>query len=186
MPRNVTVSTVGDQDTIHLSFLPNKVICINISEFDTDIDVDDLTTIHHENIVGEILTISTLLNRIGILKAQAEKDLKDFALEHDILIAETRKRLRAKALGEGVRATYLEKHLADEIRIDQGIILSEKTLTRKQYEFAVIESIFWAVKSKDDKLNKMSDKLTPIEMESQIIEGVINQMLITSSDKLIK
>lgn len=184
-PRNATISSVGQQEQIALD-INDKIVVIKFGEFDSDIDADDITTIDYSNLVGEMLTVSTLLNRVGLLKAQCEKDLKDARFNHDVLAAETRHRERKQALADGVKATYLEKHVADIVTIDKGIALSQKTIHRLEFELEVLNSLYWSVKSKDDKLQHLSAHVTPQDMEERIIEGVVNQMYVRLHEKHIK
>ena len=47
-------------------------LVLKYEKFEETIDVDDLTRIHYENLFGEVVSVSALLNRVGILKAEAE------------------------------------------------------------------------------------------------------------------
>ena len=67
--------------------LKEKVIVLNYEEFDPDVDVDDLTKVHYENLFGDMVTVSTLLNKVGILKADFENKLSEEKLEFDIYVA---------------------------------------------------------------------------------------------------
>ena len=47
-----------------------------------------------------------------------------------------------------------------------------------------INSLYWSAKSKDDKLNKLSEKLRPDDFNKEIIEGKLNGISIKSTNKL--
>ncbi|NCB03017.1 MAG: hypothetical protein EOM67_12745, partial [Spirochaetia bacterium] len=52
----------------------DKIIVLKQEEFDTDINMDDITQIQYDNLYGEIVTVSALMNRIGILKAMVDNE----------------------------------------------------------------------------------------------------------------
>ena len=79
---------------IHIDSQPLELV---MADFDSEIDVDEITSIDYSNLFGEAVTISTLLNRIGILKARAEAIYAEKKLEFDIYEAIQRKRLRREA-----------------------------------------------------------------------------------------
>jgi len=49
-----------------------------------------------------------------------------------------------------------------------------------------VNTLYWSAKSKDNKLDKMTDKLRPEEFQSEILDGTINGVVIKTSEKLIK
>ena len=46
-----------------------KTITLTQSDIDSDIDMDEVTQINYSNLYGEMVTVSALLNKLGILKA---------------------------------------------------------------------------------------------------------------------
>jgi len=180
--RNSIISSIGDAETIQITTFQDKVVTLHFSEFDTDIDVDELLTIHHHNIVGEIVTMPVLLNKIGLLRAQASDDYRDYEHDHKVLNADRSNYHRKAALAEGVRATNLDKEVKDRVTMDKAIQASFKTLLRLQRDMEFVESLYWAVKSKDDKVNKLGGNLTPRDMARELAEGRINLMMIQIRD----
>ena len=79
----------------------DKIYKFSWTPFDIDIDMDELTTVHHWNLIAEILTLPTLLNKINQLKADAESALRRYKLDHDILEAQKTEEYR-KSLIEKV------------------------------------------------------------------------------------
>ena len=65
----------------------NKIITFFHQPFDAEVDMDQLTMIHYYNLVGEIITIPTLMNRVGVLKAEADNAVRETKLAHKILEA---------------------------------------------------------------------------------------------------
>ena len=98
-------------------------ITLETKDFGENIDVDDLLSIHYENIPGEVITIAVLLNRIGLLKAQAEGEAKNAKLNLEISESKFKKELRREA---SINGNYFT--------IDgQRIKMSEKSLEESMY-----------------------------------------------------
>ena len=67
---------------------------IEFQEFEDEIDVDELMTIHYENLVGEIITFPVVVNRLGLLLADAERALAETKLNCEIMEAKVREEIR--------------------------------------------------------------------------------------------
>lgn len=59
-----------------------------------EIDVDDLMAIHYDNLVGEIITFPVVVNRLGLLLADAERSLAETKLNCAIVEAKLREEIR--------------------------------------------------------------------------------------------
>lgn len=172
--------------TVHLN---DKIINIHFDEIDTDLDADDLTRIHYENLYGEMVTVSVLLNRMGLLKAEAQNALSEADLDYRIYKAQIAEMYRKNGVGQtaGGKVKYPTKDEVDNLTIqDVGVQNRKKIAIRKQKEFDYMDALYWAVQSKDRKLNKLIEKIVPSEFEKQLVEGKINGMFVSVSEKLIK
>ena len=69
-------------------------IDLETTPFDSTIDVDDLTLVHYDNLAGEAMTIPTLLNKVGLLKVEAESIAKKSEQIKKRYIANFKKDLR--------------------------------------------------------------------------------------------
>lgn len=167
--------------TLHLE---DMVITFFWEEFDGDIDVDDMTKIHYENLFGDAVTVSTLLNRIGLLRNSAEhiQDVKKQEME--IYEAELDERLRKNAASAGEKIT--EKQIEKKITKDKGYVTKKKNYLSAKRDFQNLETIYWGVQSKDKKLEVLMKGTTPKEFEEGIIEGKINSILINKQEKRYK
>lgn len=174
--------------------LESKVLVLSFLEFDTDIDVEDLTRIHYENIFGELVTVSALLNRVGIIKADYEHIVKNHRFETDIYRAELEERFRReltiktpKVRSEGMN---IEKPSSTEVSNNAYLDPIFQNKMKKQYrlekELAYIDSLYWAIQSKDKKLQGILKGITPKEFESEIVEGIVNGFFVDSVENLIK
>ena len=99
----------------------DKTIVLHSPDTDEDIELDEVTTINYSNLYGEAVTISALLNKVGMWKAEYERKAKEAKLYCDVFVSQLKKKYRREALknhgqvsvdGEAVKLT--EKGL-DEI-----------------------------------------------------------------------
>ena len=67
---------------------------IEFQEFEEEIGVDDLMTIHYDNLVGEVITFPVIVNRLGLLLADAERSLAETKLTCEIMEAKIREEVR--------------------------------------------------------------------------------------------
>ncbi|NCU25778.1 hypothetical protein EOM86_03555 [Candidatus Nomurabacteria bacterium] len=171
--------------------LVNKIISLRYDDSVLDeIDIDDTVNIDYSNIVGELLTFSVIMNRIGILKAEAWNAYQNKKLELEIYRArcaeESRKRLTTVKIDEGGRGRDA-KPTKDEV--ENAVILDSvyqsklRGVYRAEKDHANIESLYWAAKSKDDKLNVFGKSLTPEDMERDLVDKVVNNISIKGHSK---
>jgi len=161
------------QIIIHLD---NKPVTLNFKDFDDELDIDQLMKIDHSNLYGEAVTISALLNHVGILKAQQERVYAEKKLESDIYEAELKQSIRKSAVASGEKIT--ENGVSEKIDSDPGIVIKRKNVINAKYNLEVLDSLFWSVKSKDQKLNNLIKGVTPAELYNELVEGTINNILI--------
>lgn len=154
-----------------------KLIVLKYRDFDTDVDLDAVTQIDYSNLYGEIVTISSLLNRIGILKADVENAYTEFKLEVDIFESQKRKDIIRESLAIGNKKPS-ESVLEDEINTNAEVIAMRKRLNELQRDLNYIDAVYWAVQSKDKKLSVLMKGVTPEEFAEGIIEGTVNTFYI--------
>jgi len=169
--------------------LRNKTVVLTIEPFDSDIDVDEMVKIHYHNIMGELLTCSVLLNRVGIMLADVSEILAETKLDFDIFSAQVNEEQR-KNLEFANEKGVIKKPTIDEItsaivRLPQYKI-KKLNLIKVQKNHDVINSWYWAVKDKSEKLNKMTDKLRPEDFERDLLEEKINGVMLKNFEKAIK
>jgi len=173
--------------------LGGKTISLQFTEFDSEVDVDDLTQIHYSNLIGEILTIPVLLNKVGLLKAEMENSLREATLELDIYEAKHselyRKQLSISdhdSKGNARIKKPTQAEVEHAVLLDKGYQNEKKRHIRIQKESDYISALYRAISSKDQKINKISEKLRPEEFENELVEGVVNTIMIKKHEKLIK
>lgn len=163
----------------------NKVFKLRVKEFDTELDIDDLLVIDINNPLGDIITFPVLFNRIGLLKADQQQIVSRAKMELNIyeanLMEQKRKSLvvwsvDSKGEKKGKWPTVAE--VENAVKTDLGYQNEQKKYFRKQRDLDVIDSLYWSAKSKDGKLDRISEKLRPEEFSTEILEEEINGVLI--------
>jgi len=169
----------------HFIEVGKNIYHLKSTPFDPEIDMDDLTRIHYDNLVGEVLTIATLMNKVGLLKADVDNEYREQALKVKILEAE-----RSEYYREGLSTNDGKKTKKPTIaEVDNAVITDpevqshKRQLFKSQKQSEQIDSLYWAVKSKEMKLNKFADNLTPDDFQGEILEGSINSVMIKRSEK---
>lgn len=180
------------RDSLQIPF-KTKTITLYFEEFEDDIDMDDLTKIDYTNLFAEIITIPSIMNRVGLWKALADNKYANYKL--DVAIYKSK-------LGQTARGSYKQSinskqetvnkektvaDVADEVMTDKRLKIKLKKLNRLQMEADFMDSLYWAIKSKETKLNKIGEKmnLSPEEFEKQLVTGKWNGILIKSKKNLI-
>lgn len=184
--------TLVEKEKISIE-LPNKMVVLTLEPFDTDVDMDDYTTIHHHNKVGEILTCSTALNRLGNLLADVEALLAEKELNFDIWYSQQEEHFRKALVKEitgmrgGVKiepATNTEIDHAIKRMKEYKVQMIDIITCKKNKEY--IKSFYWAVHGKNARLENISATLRPEEFEKEIVEEKINGVMIKLKEKAIK
>ena len=177
------MSGLYEQDSVKVS-LGDKTLVLKFRDFDTDIDIDQLTSIDYSNLHGEIVTVSALLNKVGILKTGVENELAILEMDEEILIAQKRKDFRklAQDLNEKLTIAILD----DKITLDEDIQKHRKAIILMKKTLGIVNSWYWGIQSKDKKLGVLMKGVTPEEFAKEITEGVINEILIKKVDNLIQ
>lgn len=167
---------------IHIDGRP---IALTMSDFDDEVNADDLTRINYENLYGDAVSVSALLNKVGTLRAKAESDYDLKKLEADFEESRLRKMFRREAIEndnhikiDGVRVKFTEKSLDDAVMLDGGLQVMKKNIAFAKEVFGKIDSLYWAVQSKDKKLNNLVSGLTQEELWNELVDGKINGILI--------
>lgn len=180
-------------ETVKIGF-KNKIILLNFEEFDEEIDVDELCKIDYSNLYAEFVTIAALMNRVGIWKAESENDHAEAKLARDIYCAETGARLRRTLKtettdykGNPKTKPATKDEIDDAVLLDTVVQNHYKKVIRLQKEYNYMDSLYWAIKSKEMKLNKLIEgmNITPEDFEKELIEGKYNGIIIKSRKKLI-
>lgn len=154
--------------------------------FDEDVDIDSLLKIDYSNLIGELVTFPVILNRFGILLAEAESQVAETKLNMDVYEAKTKERLR-------IELAEQNNGKAPTVEALNNAVVSNKAyqaMKRKYIEVVktrdYINSIFWAVKDKSDKISSLL-KQSEITLETDVMPERLNGIFIKKQNKqLIK
>lgn len=182
------------KETVKINF-NKKIISLKFEEFDSEIDVDELCKIDYSNIYAEFVTISALMNKVGIWMAQSENDFAEAKLDRNIAIAQKANHYRENLVREDQYANgtpktvYPTKDEVDSaVTLDPIIEKHQRRVIRLQKEASYMDSLYWAIKSKEKKLDKLIHgmNITPEGFEKELMEGKWNGIMIKLNEKLIK
>jgi hypothetical protein len=159
-----------------------QVVQINIGGFPEEINGDDLTSIDYTNLWAEIITIPTLINKIGILRAEAEAIVKEESLDLEYYEAQLGEDIKKEILLEGSKFSSAE--VERRIRRRPEWLVKQKNLIRKQRDLSYVESLYWSIKDKSKKLENMSYQITPSDLADEIVEQTINTISIKTKKSM--
>lgn len=185
---------MSEKTVLHIG---DKVVILMTTDINNfEIDADEYMKIDYSNIIGEMLTFPVLMNRIGIIRAEAYNALayQEFTLNifRAQLSEDYRKNNVSREKDHTGKRDKIIRPTKDEI---ENAVLgmseyqdqySDYLEAKKNYE--IIDSLYWAAKSKDKKLDAMgrSPNVFPEEHEIDIIENTVNGVLIKVRDKKFK
>ena len=164
----------------------DKAIVLISNDLKNELDMDAVTSIDHSNLYGEIATSSVLLNKVGLLRAQAESEYEAAKLEFSVHKAQLSTEIRRESIVNAGKVKVediglvklTESSLEDILIINPELNAMQKTLVKKKKYLAEIDSLYWALQSKDRKLNNLVPKVTPEEFLDNLVEGEINTFII--------
>ena len=168
--------------TVHFNNVP---VVLETSGFEGRVNIDRLTSIDYSNLYGEAVTVSALLNRVGMLRAEAEAELAEKKLEKEMYEADSKKLWRRQAnrnggkfIIDGDEVKMSEKALDEALMLDDKYVELCTEYIEAQKNFSLLDAINWAVQDKSRKLNNLLKPVTPTEFLSELIEGEVNSFLI--------
>lgn len=157
-----------------------KTIVFSHRGFSDEFDIESVLRIDVERLAIEILTFPVVLNRIGLLLAEADNAIKEAELDLEIWMAKEREKIRVDLIDNRVAGDKLTQ---DDMRYKQeaklkgsGMYLVKNKLffaAKKRRDF--VNSIFWSAKDKSDKLNHLASSLKGWKTLEQLLdEGLLN------------
>lgn len=174
----------------HIVHIDDKPVVLVYGDIDLTVDANSITLIDYSNIYGEAVTISCLLNRVGQLKAEAEKIFEEKKEERSYMEANLEKRWRMEASkGEGKFTVTDEFGVTGSMKLtdnsvkcailsDAGYKICKNNEIKAKRDLAYLDSLYWAVQDKSKKLNNFLPQVTPQEFWNEIIDGSINGIMI--------
>lgn len=167
---------------VHFNDVPVTLVT---NGFEDTVDIDKLTSIDYSNLYGEAVTVSALLNKVGLLRAEAERAVSEKKLEKEVYEADMKKGWRREANRNGGKFTIEDEEIKlSEKALDEALLLDEEyqklclEYIEAQKNFSVLDALQWSVQDKSKKLNNLLKPVTPQEFLSELVEGKVNSFLI--------
>lgn len=155
-------------------------------DFDEEVDIDSLLKIDYSNLIGEIVTFPVILNRFGLLLAEAESQVAETKLNLDVFEAKTKERLRVELAEQNNGKSPTVEALNNAVTSNKAYRAMKRKLIEVTKTRDYINSVFWAVKDKSDKISSLI-KQSDITLESEVMTDRLNGVLINKTNKqLIK
>jgi len=172
--------------TINVGNIP---IELQHDDFESVINVDDLTKIDTSNIFGEAVTADASANRIGLMQAELDSQLADLHLDRKILQGQIKEKLRAQASadkglytiivgGKEAKVKLTEKALETCFETDEDWIELSRKIIKKERMFNDLKSLYWSAQNKSRKLNGNIPSTVPEEFINDILGKTFNGILI--------
>lgn len=178
---------MAEPEIVPIDFGGGKIFMLKISNFEHTIDPDDILRIDHFNIIGEILTYSVIYNRVGNMKADMDNLVATSKMKLEVFEAECGELFRLEASADTTKVKKItEKEIENKVLMDEDFIEHKKAHLKLLRNQSYIDSLYWSVKDKSDKLVKLSEKLRPEDFEKELIDDTINGIMVKQRDKLIK
>lgn len=161
---------------------PTKMAVLSIQEFDKEIEVEELIQIDYSNLLGEIITFPVVFNRIANLRAEANNLLGRATFDMKVIESQLYEEYRNKEV-DGKKISQKDAELA--VPRDPRMKKKMESLFQMQRYYDYCDALYWSAQSKDTKLNKLMERVTPKEFENELLEGTINSIAIKIKRKSI-
>lgn len=173
MSKNKITLTLGEDRVIRFSF----------DDFDGELDTDKLIRIDYENLVAEMLTFPVVVNKLGLLAADADSQFRLAKLNLKITEAKLRRQVREELTEEDVDAKGNRKVSKPTVQEIEDAIMIKKLYRSRNEDMNEAEknkeylySIYDAAKDKSRKLDKLSLTLQPGDIDESLIQKQMNSI----------
>lgn len=174
-----------EQEKRVIELKSGKTLTLQIHNFgSSEIAIEDLLQVDMNNIMLDIITFPVIFNRIANIKAEIDDLLRTVKYDLNAFEAELYEKHKKDFVRRGEKAT--EKALEMAIQRDPQYKVKKYEEFEVQRNADIIDGLYWAAKSKDQKLNAISAKIKPEEFEVDILEGEINSVMIRSMKSSFK
>lgn len=155
-------------------------------DFEDGIDLDNLLKIDYSNLIGEIVTFPIIVNKFGLLLADAESQVSEIKLNVDVYESKAKERLRVKLQEENGGKNPTVDALNSAVIQDKGYQAMRRKLIEVQKVRDYVNSAFWSAKDKSEKLSKLSLTVQNGEIPDEMLQGKINNIVIKKVRRTIE
>ena len=163
-----------------------QTLAIVYEEFDEKVDLDSLLKIDYSNLMGEIITFPIIVNRFGLLLADAESAVAEAKLTLEIYEAKAKERFRVQLIGENGGKNPTVDALNSAVIQDKGYQQMKRKYIDAQKVRDYLNSAFWSAKDKSAKLDKLSLTIQDGELPDEVLERRVNGIKVKKVKKTIE
>ena len=163
-----------------------QTLAIVYEEFDEKVDLDSLLKIDYSNLMGEIITFPIIVNRFGLLLADAESAVAEARLTLEIYEAKAKERFRVQLVGENGGKNPTVDALNSAVIQDKGYQQMKRKYIDAQKVRDYLNSAFWSAKDKSAKLDKLSLTIQDGELPDEVLERRVNGIKVKKVKKTIE
>jgi hypothetical protein len=163
-----------------------QTLAIVYEEFDEKVDLDSLLKIDYSNLMGEIITFPIIVNRFGLLLADAESAVAEAKLTLEIYEAKAKERFRVQLMGENGGKNPTVDALNSAVIQDKGYQQMKRKYIDAQKVRDYLNSAFWSAKDKSAKLDKLSLTIQDGELPDEVLERRVNGIKVKKVKKTIE
>lgn len=163
-----------------------QTLAIVYEEFDEKVDLDSLLKIDYSNLMGEIITFPIIVNRFGLLLADAESAVAEAKLTLEIYEAKAKERFRVQLMGENGGKNPTVDALNSAVIQDKGYQQMKRKFIDAQKVRDYLNSAFWSAKDKSAKLDKLSLTIQDGELPDEVLERRVNGIKVKKVKKTIE
>ena len=163
-----------------------QTLAIVYEEFDEKVDLDSLLKIDYSNLMGEIITFPIIVNRFGLLLADAESAVAEAKLTLEIYEAKVKERFRVQLVGENGGKNPTVDALNSAVIQDKGYQQMKRKYIDAQKVRDYLNSAFWSAKDKSAKLDKLSLTIQDGELPDEVLERRVNGIKVKKVKKTIE
>ncbi len=160
---------------------------LSIETFDEDevTDIDSLLKIDYSNLIGEMVTFPVIVNKLGIMLADAESAVSEAKLNKEIYEAKLKEKLRIELADANKGKAPTVEQLNNATVSDKAYQALCKKHIASQKARDYMLTIYLSAKDKSEKLNKLSLSVQPGDVTDSMLEGRINGIVIKKGRKII-
>ena len=163
-----------------------QTLAIVYEEFDEKVDLDSLLKIDYSNLMGEIITFPIIVNRFGLLLADAESAVAEAKLTLEVYEAKAKERFKVQLIGENGGKNPTIDALNSAVIQDKGYQQMKRKYIEAQKVRDYLNSAFWSAKDKSAKLDKLSLTIQDGELPDEVLERRVNGIKVKKVKKTIE
>lgn len=156
---------------------PDQTLVISWNTFDEDVEInlDQLLKVDIANLSLEVITFPIMLNQIGLLMADANYNVNVAKMQVEQYEGQLAESLRSGYVPESGSKGMSNEKVAEAIARDPKYILKKQIYFKRIKEQEIINSLYWSMKSKDSKLDKLSMSIQAGDVETAIVESKLRR-----------